>query len=124
MYLLDTNIILYFLTGDAKLAPDVSSFIDTHQDSIVISVVSAWEISIKKNLGKLNLDQDPIMYLVDQGIECLSLELADIKALDTFGDHHKDPFDRILLSQAYHRELTIITSDKIFLQYTTHVMLV
>ena len=123
-YLLDTQILLYFLSEDPKLSREAVSFIESHQAALVTSVISSWEIAIKKSLGKLNVVQDPIKFMLERGIACLPFELGDVDVLAGLPLFHKDPFDRALISQALARHLVIITMDKVFARYSDHIKLV
>lgn len=83
-----------------------------------VSVVSVWEIAIKVGLGKLKLDMT-VTELIgtrmkSDGIELLPISEADLGAYSALGfpnPKHRDPFDRMLVVQAGHRDLTLLTSD-------------
>lgn len=92
-YLLDTHIFLWYISGNSNLKNNFKEIIQNTENNIYISTASFWEISI------LSIDEDCLYYLE---------QLPDI---------HKDPFDRILISQAFSNNLIFITEDDLILKY-------
>jgi PIN domain nuclease of toxin-antitoxin system len=86
-----------------------------------LSLVSVWEIQIKVQLGKLNLDISLSEIVKDQtkinDVQILPLKLSHIWTLDTLPYYHKDPFDRLLISQAIIENLIILGVDSVFNSY-------
>lgn len=116
-FLLDTHILLWFLENDSKLSGQVREIITNPENLIVVSAISAWEISIKQSLGKLIAPGNLEEALCFSRFQVLSMTLAHgIKVAD-LPLHHKDPFDRMLIAQALVEGLTIITVDKKFKFY-------
>ena len=89
-----------------------------------VSVVSAWEIEIKKNLGKLLAPDDLEATLAILNVRPLSVTLQDAIVAGRLPRHHRDPFDRMLIAQATLQSLTLVTSDAILKAYDVPVMLV
>lgn len=89
-------------------------------DDTAVSITAFWEIQIKKSLGKLAFDFD-IRELFnichEQNISLLPVLPQHIAGLDELPYIHRDPFDRILISQARTEHLTIVTKDKIIPKY-------
>jgi PIN domain nuclease of toxin-antitoxin system len=79
--------------------------------------VSAWEISIKKTLGKLAVPGDLEQQVLSGGFEPLPITIAHGIAAGQLPRHHEDPFDRMLIAQAFAEGLTIVTRDKRFSDY-------
>jgi PIN domain nuclease of toxin-antitoxin system len=72
-------------------------------NSLVVSIASFWEITIKMSLGKLRLSENIeilIKTALASGVEFLPIEPAHLITLSTLDFHHKDPFDRIIIAQA------------------------
>jgi PIN domain nuclease of toxin-antitoxin system len=119
--LLDTHIFLWFITGDARLSSVPESAITDGKNEVFVSVVSLWETIIKCKLGKLSLPQPPEVYFPEQRklhqIDVLSLDEADVSELALLPPLHRDPFDRMLISQTIARGMKIVTSDSQILQY-------
>ena len=113
-YLLDTQIILWYIEDQGKLPSKIVNIIDNESNEIAVSLVSLWEIAIKINLGKLTLSMEVpalIDCLEDNDFTMLKLESSYITALLSLPDIHKDPFDRLLISAAISENMVLITSD-------------
>jgi PIN domain nuclease of toxin-antitoxin system len=91
-----------------------------------LSLVSVWEIQIKVQLGKLNLDISLSEIVKDQtkinDVQILPLKLSHIWTLDTLPYYHKDPFDRLLISQAITENLIILGVDSVFDSYPVQII--
>jgi PIN domain nuclease of toxin-antitoxin system len=91
-----------------------------------LSIASAWEMQIKYQLGKLDLSM-PVRELIEtnmneNNIYLLPITLSDIEQLEKLPLHHKDPFDRIIISQATLGNFTIISIDSVFNNYDIPVI--
>lgn len=119
-YFLDTHTFLWFLTGDQQLPKTVISHIEEIQTINYISIASIWEIAIKVSLGKLKLSislNELKNEIFKNGFEILPLDFEHIITLSNLENHHKDPFDRIILAQAISEKLTLISKDQNFKLY-------
>jgi len=119
--LLDTHSLLWWATDRAKLSPAALAVCEDPSNTLLLSVVSVWEIQIKAQLGKLALTI-PLATLIDRelntnDVTLLRVELAHVLALDTLPAYHKDPFDRLLIAQAQIEGATLVTSDSVFARY-------
>ncbi len=86
-----------------------------------LSIVSIWEIAIKYGIGKLNLGL-PFNDFIDQqiipnGIQLLEIKLEHIKVSATLPLYHRDPFDRLLISQSIVEDVVIVSADSTFSLY-------
>jgi PIN domain nuclease of toxin-antitoxin system len=115
-YLLDTHILLWSLNGDPRLSRRHFDIIEA-KESLTISVVSLWEIAIKQALGKLTTDEDLLGNIHRRPIRILPINEAHAMGTAALPLHHRDPFDRMLISQARVEGLTILTSDRRFADY-------
>ncbi|MDZ8259773.1 type II toxin-antitoxin system VapC family toxin [Nostoc sp. ChiQUE01b] len=118
--LLDTHIFIWWDSEPEKLSPNILSLLQRTDTKLDVSVVSLWEIQIKSQLGKLTLSQsleDIYDSQSKNGISFLSVIPAHVLNLNTLPLHHKDPFDRMLISQALVEGLTLISIDQIFKLY-------
>ncbi len=124
--LLDTHAFLWWDSEPEKLAPIVSDMLSDAENSIFFSVVSAWEIQIKKQLGKLSLSISLAEMIEGQQqvnkVSILPVQLHHVLALDELPTHHKDPFDRLLIAQAKIDGLKIVSADSIFSKYDVDVI--
>ena len=113
--LLDTHVFLWYITGDPRLA---SGYVDTIRDPVnvvCLSVISVWEAVVKYQLGKLPLPEPPELFIPHQRerhrIEALPLDESAVGRLPELPALHKDPFDRMLICQAMHHGLTLLSLD-------------
>ena len=118
--LLDTHAIIWFLNGDPQLSHPAKLALEDRSARRLISIVSIWEMAIKIPLGKLELRRDfsdlP-EFVRANGFEMLPIAFAHADAFRHLPLHHRDPFDRMLLSQASVEDLTIVTRDEHFPAY-------
>lgn len=119
-YLLDTCIMLWTLNGNKNKLKDFITIIEDPTNELAISVVSYWEITIKKALGKLEIPDDWTDVIEESGMFWLNLEPKHIQQLEKLPLVHHDPFDRLLISQARAEQMTMLTSDDKILQYQPH----
>jgi PIN domain nuclease of toxin-antitoxin system len=119
--LLDTHAFLWYITNDSRLPGPAFDAIRDKSNEVFLSVVSVWEALVKYQLGKLPLPEPADEYLDSRrnahGIAALPLDAQAASHLLTLPPHHRDPFDRMLICQAVHHDLTIVTSDEMFGRY-------
>jgi PIN domain nuclease of toxin-antitoxin system len=89
---------------------------------MLFSLVSVWEMQIKMQLGKLRL-QAPLPEILrvqqsENDLQMLSIRIDHIWALENLPHHHRDPFDRLLITQAQVEDIAVVTSDDVFDQYS------
>jgi PIN domain nuclease of toxin-antitoxin system len=124
-FLLDTHTFLWFLEGNEKLSKKaLVKMLDVNK-KCYISIASLWEITIKLQLGKLelNFDFDELTeYLKRNQIQILPFHFNHLKVLSELPLHHRDPFDRIILSQAIAEKFTIISQDSSFKSYKAKLL--
>jgi len=120
--LLDTHVLLWWLGDDRGLSKAVRSRIADAETVVYVSAVSAWEIGIKKALGKLSAPDDLVDQLGTGGFSELPITIADGLLAGALPRHHDDPFDRMLVAQAQRHSLTVVTSDASFSPYGIAVL--
>ncbi len=114
--LLDTHAFIHFTT-DPDALPAVARFaLEDPSNELVLSIASPWEMQIKVGLGKLGLRRLPgelVQFELDRGaLSLLPITLAHVNEVSRLPPHHRDPFDRILIAQAIHEGLTLVTADR------------
>ncbi|WP_373539711.1 type II toxin-antitoxin system VapC family toxin [Chamaesiphon sp.] len=120
-FLLDTHVFLWLIRGDPQLSDRVRAIIADDASQLNFSVVSIWEIAIKLNIGKLKIEhsiEDIYQLLAQLKIEVLPIERLDLDRYLTLPLHHRDPFDRLIISQAIERDLILISTDGSFEPYS------
>lgn len=118
--LLDTNAFLWFSEDNPKLSPTAKQYIENPNNYCYMSIASLWEISIKISLNKMKLKIpfDKFFRLIeDNGFKVLPITFEHTLQVSKLIFHHKDPFDRLLISQAIVEDVPIITSNEIFKSY-------
>ncbi|MEK9200867.1 MAG: type II toxin-antitoxin system VapC family toxin [Patescibacteria group bacterium] len=110
-YLLDTHILIWWSENSPKLNPKFKSAISNPKNKIQISIASLWEMGIKISIGKFRLKTDLETLSKQYDFEIIPIKLEHILTLLKIPHHHKDPFDRMLVSQAKSEKLTLLTSD-------------
>jgi PIN domain nuclease of toxin-antitoxin system len=120
--LLDTHTLLWAAANDKRVSPHVYVVLREKQHSFFLSAASAWEIVIKHGTGKLSLPDAPGRFLSNCvrlfALHPLSITFEHSLQVETLPAHHSDPFDRILIAQAQAEDLTILTNDKAFADYS------
>ncbi|MCL4217973.1 MAG: type II toxin-antitoxin system VapC family toxin, partial [Candidatus Hydrogenedentes bacterium] len=104
--LLDTHTLLWWLDDDSALSPEARACIGNTHHVVHVSAVTAWEISIKKALGKLEAPGDLDVAILASGFKELPITMAHALAVGILPKHHSDPFDRMLVAQAKLENLT------------------
>jgi PIN domain nuclease of toxin-antitoxin system len=121
--LLDSHIFLWFDHGDSRLSEDTRTRIELEAE-VYVSVVSIWELSIKRSLGKLPGLHGSLQELaLRNSLTILPIETAHAEAISSLPRHHGDPFDHLLLAQAKVEALTLVTHDRILSEYGVPVLL-
>ena len=108
--LLDTHVLVWWASDDPRLGSAGRDAIRTATDAYV-SIVTAWEIAIKRAIGKLKMLPVTDDFLDAQGFNLVPVTLDHAAVSSFLPLHHRDPFDRMLVAQAYHEKLTLVTDD-------------
>jgi PIN domain nuclease of toxin-antitoxin system len=115
--LLDTHALLALLSSDYSISPDARAALERPDTQLVVSVVSVWEIAIKRSIGKLQAPDDIIARIDEAGAETLAITARHAHAVGELPLHHGDPFDRLLIAQAKLEGCAIVTGDRAFAAY-------
>ena len=115
--LLDTHALLWWLGVDRSLGARARAAIAAETTEVFVSAASAWEISIKRMLGKLEAPEDLEEQIAFHRFEALPITVAHASAAGALAPHHADPFDRMLVAQAIAEDLTIVTRDRRIARY-------
>lgn len=114
--LLDTHIFLWWLTDPENLKQSSHQVIHD-AETVMVSVASAWELEIKASLGRLSIPASVEQAVVESGFEPLAIFFRHTEELRRLPQHHRDPFDRILICQAICEDLTLVTRDQKISKY-------
>lgn len=116
-YLLDTHVLLWWLDDPEKLAAPAREAISSSDNVIFVSAAAAWEMSIKKSLGRLDYPDDLPEALQQAGIRTLPITLRHALSVVDLPPRHQDPFDRMQIAQAISEGLILVTRDAKIEQY-------
>ncbi len=121
MLLLDTCIVYDWLLGTIKGQAIIDRILS---EGALVSAVTVWEMAIKNGLGKMPLPQVAIAAAIEaQGFQWLSVSPYHAQTVLNLEHYHKDPFDRLLIAQAKHESLTLVTYDRVFEEYLADVVI-
>ena len=119
--LLDTHAFLWWILDDEQLSTRVRALIEDGSNEILISSASAWEIAIKCRIGKLSLPANPSVFVPEQlsinRFSTLAISVSHALHVHNLPNIHRDPFDRILVSQGQLEKMPILTHDSGINQY-------
>lgn len=124
MYLLNTNALINMLCAPQKLSNEVQSVL-LSEDVLYVSVVSLWEIAIKQFIKKLNINSSITeieRICLEKNIKIIQINSSDLEHTKKLPDVHRDPFDRLIISQAVINGYTVISSDSNFKEYPVNLL--
>lgn len=124
--LLDTHAFIWWLTDQSHLSARSLQALMNNDNTVILSVASIWEMTIKLKIGKLSVVGD-LKDIVQQQVQVNRIQLlaiSSVHALKTLDLplHHRDPFDRMLIAQALSEEMTLITTDASMTAYGVNVL--
>lgn len=123
-YLIDTHILLWAVTSDNRLPQRIHDILDNTDIQVSYSVICPWELIIKETKGKIKLPDNFFAELPDLGFDFLDIKQSHVDMLRKIPSGHGDPFDRMLIAQAQAENMTLISSDKQFLNYPVQLLIV
>lgn len=119
--LLDTHVFIWLSLSPERLSEQVTDLLMDETNLWFLSLVSVWEMQIKRQLGKLSLNL-PLPELIasqqqTNGLQLLPIELNHIFTLENLPQFHRDPFDRLLIAQAITEQIPLLSIDTVFDHY-------
>ena len=123
--ILDTHIFLWYVEGDRRCSDSLREIIEVSSDTVYLSIASLWEIAIKTNLGKLELTYEftellSILKAID--IQLLNIVFEDLVYYQKLPLHHRDPFDRLIISQVQNHGHQLVSQDVNFRLYDVELI--
>jgi PIN domain nuclease of toxin-antitoxin system len=127
-WLLDTHLLLWAavaspgLRSKGSLSREARALIEDNENELLFSAASVWEVAIKNALGKPEFKVDAHLFrraLLDNGYLEMVIDSAHTAAVANLPDHHKDPFDRLLIAQATVEGIVLVTNDETVAGYTS-----
>ena len=124
--LLDTHALIWILSDDDRLSYRAREVFLERDNKLFFSKASLWEMTIKISLGKLELVQNWLSVIekemASNSIQWLEIETGHCKTLADLPFHHRDPFDRLLISQAINESMSVVSVDGQFSRYALNVI--
>jgi PIN domain nuclease of toxin-antitoxin system len=124
IYLIDTHVLIWSIVDSDKLSKLARKIIEDQKNTILVSSVSFWEISLKYSLHKMELngilpEQFPDL-AKEIGFDLVSLIPEEVSCYHKLqGNYHKDPFDKMLIWQAIQRNISLISKDENIARYSS-----
>jgi PIN domain nuclease of toxin-antitoxin system len=119
--LLDTHAFLWFVGGDPSLSRKARNAIEARENTSLLSMASAWELSIKSSIGKIVFNEPFETFLPEQlrinGIGLFNIEWPHVSQVHSLPFHHRDPFDRLIIGQALVEDMAVVSNDGQFDAY-------
>ena len=119
--MLDTHAFLWWINDDARLSEAAREVLSDGQCELLFSAASGWEMAIKAGLGKLRVTGPLGSYLSERlsenAIGILPVSLRHAAGVAELPNHHRDPFDRLLVAQAIAENLAMLTADPVLTRY-------
>lgn len=111
------------MAGEAdRLSKKAVDAIEAEGPAVVVSAATVWEVAIKRGLGKLDAPPDLLERLEQAQVELLPITARHAGRVATLPDHHRDPFDRLLIAQAMVEGLAFLTADELLADYDIEVV--
>lgn len=124
--LLDTSVVIGLSDDPHLFRPDVVERLRAESTTLLLSSVVPWEVAIKWRTGRLQLDLHPREWTArlvrELGTQGLTVSFDHATRVADLPDHHRDPFDRLLIAQAQAEDVPIVTADRAFAQYDVEVI--
>jgi PIN domain nuclease of toxin-antitoxin system len=118
--LLDTHVLIWWVTGDRRLTKPRRDLIADPENQIAISAASFWEIAIKKSLGRIKIEIDELhAAMKEDAFAEIPVRISQMLALETLPPFHGDPFDRLLIAQSITEHRRLVTHDAAILAYAS-----
>ena len=120
--LLDTHVMLWAISDPGRLSVQARSAIASEENEVFVSVVSPWEIAIKKSRNRIETPDDLDRGLESSRFKLLPVLLRHTRAIESMPHHHRDPFDRMLVAQAIVDGMILVTADRKLTRYAAALL--
>ena len=120
--IIDTHIFLWLIYDTKKVDKKYLNYLEDTNNSIYLSSISIAEMMIKKSIGNLDIDFDMFKMIDDMGLKIIDFNGSSALYLAILPFHHRDPFDRMIISQSLYYKYKIITVDNKFIKYDCELL--
>jgi PIN domain nuclease of toxin-antitoxin system len=115
--LLDAHAVIWWISNDPTLSAEARGAIGSPSNDVLVSAATVWEIEIKRAIGRLDSPDDLLERIERAGFSTIPIQPADGQRAARLPDHHRDPFDRMLIAQAVQLDAVLVTRDAAFEAY-------
>jgi PIN domain nuclease of toxin-antitoxin system len=119
--LLDTHVLLWWLQG-APISEEAAEKIGDTANDVIVSAATVWELSIKRQLGKVDMPPNLVDQCRSEGFALLAMDARHADRAGSLPLHHADPFDRMLVAQAELDTLVLVTRDRTLSSYGVQLL--
>jgi PIN domain nuclease of toxin-antitoxin system len=120
--LLDTHVVLSWMGHGRSLSEGAERGLDDTTNEVLVSAVVAWEIAIKRAIGKLHAPADVVTRLLTTTAAELPISIEHAASVEHLPHHHGDPFDRLLVAQAQVEGATLVSGDEAMRAYDVPIL--
>jgi len=124
--LLDTHTFLWWIADDQRLSARAREITEDGNNELFLSAATGWEITIKVQIGRLKLPVEPVQFILEQmrinAIQSLAIQMNHALHVYTLPQHHRDPFDRLLVAQSQLEGLPILSADSQLASYRVQLI--
>ena len=124
-YIFDTQALLWIVSDDQRLSDKAKSIYLDKENEIYFSMASVWELAIKSSLNKIDLGSNLEIFIqehvIKNGFKILNISIESLFKVEELPFHHRDPFDRLIVSQSIMKDYQVVTSDDKFDMYLQRV---
>jgi PIN domain nuclease of toxin-antitoxin system len=120
--LIDSHILLWWLKEPERLSSSHYTFIENPANKILISIASMWELYIKASLQKLALPENFYSEIDKNQFSILEINQDHLSGILALPQYHRDPFDRLIISQAITEKIPVITHNQAFSDYPVELL--
>jgi PIN domain nuclease of toxin-antitoxin system len=124
--LIDTHVLLWLATEPERISAVALEELEKDWNEILVSDATAWELQIKHQAGRLDLPKDPEFFFREclefYRLTTVAIDLKSIWRLGKLPLIHRDPFDRLLVAQAIHWGVPLVSADEEMKRYPVDVI--
>jgi PIN domain nuclease of toxin-antitoxin system len=124
--LIDTHSFIWWIQDDKRLSTAARALLRDRANEVFVSIATIWEIAIKVGVGRLRMPPELRVFLADQiartGFSLLPIAFEHVVAVHALPQHHRDPFDRLLIAQCRQEILTLVSRDDKFALYDVELV--
>lgn len=120
--LLDSHVLLWALDGGTALRSELATALENPANDVLVSAAAVWEIEVKRVAGRLTAPDDLLEAIGASRFDTIPITAADARDAARLPQHHRDPFDRMLVAQAKRLDAILVTHDRDLAAYGVEIL--